>query len=148
MDKEVKKLKNSKFKISLNLILIILVFASCGDSWSDYTWSIDNKTEYNIVINSTGLKLENNLCPPNKVTVVFQDEPRSPKKLNCHCPPLILKEQIEFVVDDGKKHLTKDFFNDNNWDCSGDKKSSLIMVGKYYDNIKSIFIITEDDLSE
>jgi len=145
MDKEVKKMINSKFKISLNLIVIILVFASCGDSWSEYTWSIDNKTEYNIVI--TGLKLENILCPPNKLTVVFQDEPRSSKKLYCHCPPLI-KEQIEFVIDDGKKHLTKDFFNDNNWECSGDKKSSLIMVGKYYDNIKSIFMITEDDLSE
>ena len=119
---------------------------SCGDCWSDTTYSIDNKTEYNIIVQSTEIEIINKICPPNKETVIYRDDPRSKRELHCSCPSYISKEQIEFVVDDGNKHLRKDFFDNSNWKCTGDKRSSFAMGGKYYDNIINVFIITEDDL--
>ena len=143
-DKSKKQISSKTFLCKIALVVLMgFSLVSCGDSWSDYTFIIDNKTGYNINLHSTGIELENNICPHNKETVVFIDCPRTPKKLYCTCPPLILKEQIEFVIDDGKKHLTKDFWDSNNWECTGDKGSSLIMVGKYYYNIN--FDIVIDD---
>lgn len=122
---------------------------SCGDSDSEYSYCIDNKTEHEMSLCFPKQSLENIetiLLAANKETVIFQSYIRSPKKLSCTPPNFLLEDYTYFVVDDGKKHLTKDIFDENNWECTGDKKSSFIMVGSYYDNIKSVFTITKDDL--
>ena len=122
---------------------------SCGDSDSEYSYCIDNKTKYEMVLYFPEQSLENIetiLLAPNKETVIFQYYVSSPKKLSCSNLNFLVKDYTYLVIDDGKKQLTKDIFDENNWECKGDKKSSLIMVGSYYDNIKRVFIIAEDDL--
>jgi len=131
----------------LNLTIIILICMSCGDSFSKFAHSINNQTEYDIILYFTGQEFENQdpiLCPANQETIIFLMEDWSIKRINCSpCP---IKEYIKLVVDDGKKHLIKDFANDNNWECTGDKNWSFIMAGSYYAYIKSTFVIMEDDL--
>ena len=136
-------------RMLLKSIVIMFLCVGCGDSDSEYSYCIDNKTEYEMVLYFSKQSLENIetiLLAPNKETVIFQYYVHSPKKLSCTPPNFLLENHTYLVVDDDKKHLTKDIFDDNNWECTGDKKSDIIMVGSYYDNIKSIFIITGDDL--
>ena len=135
-------------KLWLNLIILFLC-VSCGDSDSEYYYCIDNKTKYEIVLyfpKQSLEEIETIFLPPNKETIIFQHYVHSPKKLSCTPPNFLLESYTYLVVDDDIKHLTKDIFDDNNWECKGNKKRSFIMVGSYYDDIKSIFIITEDDL--
>ena len=125
----------------------MLICTSCGDSWSDYAYSIDNQTKYDIILYFNGQESENQnpiLCPSNKETIILKMKNRSIKKLDCN--PFPLKEHMTFVIDEEEKHLIKDFFDVNNWKCTGDEDWSLIMVGNYYSYIKSTFIITEEDL--
>ena len=136
-------------KMWLNLIIIFFLCVSCGDSESEYSYCIDNRTEYEMVLyfsKQSLEKIETIFLPPNKETIIFQYYIHSPKKLSCTPPNFLLENYTYLVVDDDIKHLTKDIFDDNNWECTGNKTRSFIMVGSYYDDIKSIFIITEDDL--
>jgi hypothetical protein len=127
--------------------IITLICLSCGDSLSDYSYIIDNKTEYDIILcisEHTPNGQDSILCLPNTETLIFKGEFSSVKKLSCTLPPIT--EDIKIVVDEGKKHLTKEFSDINNWKCTGEEDWDLIMVGSYYSSIKSTFVITEDDL--
>ena len=122
------------------LSVIICFFASCGDSYSIYTFSIDNKTEYNIILYFdkqifTNSDTDSILCIPHSETIIFEMSGRSIKKLACSpCPS---SDYINVVVGTNEKHLIKGFSDINNWECSGATSWSLIMVGNYYSNIKS-----------
>jgi len=135
----------------LYLMLLIPLCISCGDSWSDDIYSIDNRTQYDIILyfhipdNISGLEdLDSILCPLNQETIIEQMTSRSVKQLSCR--PYVFKDYVELVVDGGNKHLIKDVSDDNNWVCTGEKDKSFIMVGSYYRVIKNSFIITENDL--
>ena len=127
--------------------IIMLICLSCGDSFSDYTYIIDNKTEYDVMLYFSE-QIPNGkdsiLCLSNTETLIFENWFWSVKKLSCSPPPIT--EDAKIVVDGGEKHLTKNFSDKNNWKCTGEKDWSLIMVGNYYSSIKSTFDITEKDL--
>ena len=129
------------------MIIITSICLGCGDSFSELTYSINNQTQYDIILYFTGQEFENKdsiLCLSNKETIIFQMEIWSPKKL--YCDPYPLKEYAKFVVDDSKKYLIKDISDINNWECTGKTDWHILMMGSYYNNIKSTFIITEEDL--
>ena len=127
------------------IVIIVLICMSCGDSFSEYVYCIENRTEYDVVLFTK--EQDSILCLPNKEIVLFQGEFWSSKNLN-YTPPLIIEyiTSITIVIDGNRKHLIKDFSDMNNWEYTGDEEWSLIMCGSYYSHIKRTFIITENDL--
>ena len=140
-------IKKKLIFISLSILTFLVMF-SCGDSESIYAYVVDNQTKYNIVLNFIGQDFENKgsiLLKPFTETVIEQEYYSSQKKLDCRLL-YFYKDNLQFVVDNGNKQLIKDVSDENNWICTGDKKSSLIMIGNYYNNLKSTFTITENNL--
>ncbi len=127
-----------------NLIFLSILLISCGDSDSKYITSIDNNSDYEIVV-----KVSNDstiLCPSNQETIIEDYWGGSLKKMSCVTPYIFTVKKAEIMIDDSSKILTKDIYDDNNWTCRGEEEWSLVMVGNYYSKIQTTLTINNDDI--
>jgi len=132
-------------------IVIILCLVSCGDSWSKYEFYLDNQTKFDIkvyILSNNAEKQDSIVCPSKTKTRILSNEEFRSKREGLSCLPTQLFDWYTMCidVDSGQKILTKDFYNENNWDCSGTKDFSVAMFSNVYLDVSSTFIITEDDL--
>ncbi len=128
----------------LNLIFVSILLTSCGDSESKYITSIDNNSDYEIVV-----KISNDstvLCPSNQETIIEDYWGGSLKKMSCATPYIFAVKKAEVMIDDSSKILTKDIYDDINWTCRGEEEWSLVMVGNYYSEIETTLTINNDDI--
>lgn len=126
------------------LTTICLTLISCGDSYSLYIMSIDNKSNYDIVLNINDVydsdEIITILCLANKETIIDEGWGESVKQISCQTPYVFRGNMAEIIIDNGNKQLIKDISADNNWDCEGEKDKG------YYSKIKSTFVIYESDI--
>ena len=128
-------------------LLIACVFLTgCGDSRSEYITSINNNTDYEIILQFPGDSTK--VCQPNQETVIEEYEASSLKKMSCMTPYILRDNNVTIIVDEGNKTLVKDITDDNNWDCNGDEGWSLIMVGKFYSEIRTVFTVNDEDIKD
>ena len=128
-------------------LLIVCVFLTgCGDSFSEYITSIKNNTDYEIVLLFPGDSSK--VCQPNQETIIEERWSSSITIMSCSVPYIIKEFNVEVVVDEGNKILTKDIYDDNNWICSGEEDWSLIMGGRYYSVIRTVFTVNDDDIED
>jgi len=104
-----------------------------------YINSINNSSSYDIVVHLQDDSIID--CLPGQETII--DEFYGNGVMNLFRPPHRFKNIIsEVIVDGGSKILTKDIFDDNNWNIKGDKD------GKFYGKIRSSFVINEENIKE
>jgi hypothetical protein len=120
------------------IILLLITSAgliSCGDEYISYKLYMDNQTNDTINISFTS-KNHTIVCLPHSVSLIYGTEGRVVSNFECN-PQLFKnsKSEIKITTNTGKI-LKKDIFNNNNWECSGDKKKGWDMI----------FVITENDL--
>jgi hypothetical protein len=129
--------------------MIALCFMSCGDSWTEYEFYVDNQTEFNVTIYISNKTQDSILCLPNTKTNILSDGDFRSKRGTLSCLPTKLSDwyTINIVVDNGQKNITKDFFNEDNWECSGTKDFSVAMFSNIYIEVESTFVITDEDVS-
>ena len=127
------------------LTAICLTLISCGDSYCLYMMSIDNKSNYDIVLNIKDIYDSGDIttiqCPANKETIADEGWGETVKKISCEAPYIFKNDMTKIIVDEGNKRLIKDISADNNWDCDGEKGR-----GRYYIKIKHTFVIHESDI--
>lgn len=68
--------------------------------------------------------------------------------MSCSVPYIIKEFNVEVIVDEENKILTKDIYDDNNWICSGEEDWSLIMGGRYYSVIRTVFTVNDEDIKD
>jgi hypothetical protein len=128
------------------LIIASLLLTSCGDSESKYITSIINNTDFGIIVQFS--EDSTIFCQPNQETIIEEYWGGSVKKMSCMSPYIFKNNDALVIVDEGNKVLTKDISDDNNWSCSGDEEWSLIMVGNYYSEIRTIFTVNDEDIKD
>jgi hypothetical protein len=126
------------------LLMMSVNLVSCGDSESIYITSINNKTDYEIILR---FSVDSTIvCQPYKETIIEDYWGSSVKEMSCIAPYIFRNNNVEIIIDNGNKILIKDITDDNNWSCKGDEERSLIMVGSYYSKITTTFIINDVDI--
>ncbi|ORL45089.1 hypothetical protein IIF7_13290 [Zunongwangia atlantica 22II14-10F7] len=135
---------NMKCLISLFIICFFLI--SCGDSDSKYITSITNNTDYKIIVQI--FQDTTIICESFQETIIEDNWGRSVKEMNCAVPDIFLNGDAEIIIDDGNKILTKNIIDDKNWICIGEEDWSLIMVGSFYNEIKTTFIVNQEDITK
>jgi len=128
------------------LLIASLLLTSCGDSESKYITSINNNTDFRIVLQFQ--EDSTIVCQSNQETIVEEYWGGSVKKMSCMSPYIFKNNDSVVIVDEGNKILTKDISDDNNWSCSGDEDWSLIMVGNYYSEIRTTFTVNDEDIKD
>ena len=128
------------------LLVASLLLTSCGDSESKYITSINNNTDFEIVVRFS--EDSTIVCNPNQETIIVENWGGSVKKMSCMSPYFFKNNDAVIIVDEGNKILTKDISDDNNWSCSGDEDWSLIMVGNYYSEIRTSFTVNDEDIKD
>lgn len=128
------------------LFVVSVVFTSCGDSDSRYITSINNNTDYEIAVHL--FEDSTIICQSNQETIIEDYYAGSVKKMSCMAPYIFTNNEAEIIIDDGNKILIKDISDDNNWSCSGEEDWSLIMVGSYYIEIKTTFVVNDEDIKD
>jgi hypothetical protein len=136
----------NKMKQMFYLIIAIVFLTSCGDSDSLYITSIDNNSDYEIVVKFS--EDSTILCLPNQETIIEEDYGGSITELSCMTPYIFSNNDAEIIIEDGNKTLAKDVTDDNNWTCSGEEDWSLIMVGNYYSEIMTTFTVSNEDIKD
>ena len=127
------------------LAAICFTLISCGDTYSLYTMSIDNKSNYNILLKVKEISDTTIICFANKETIIDEGWGESVKEISCQTPYVFRENMAEIIIDEGNKRLIKDISDENNWNCEG-KKGRSFMGGSYYTKIKSTFVITDSDI--
>ena len=128
------------------LLLISVVLTSCGDSESIYITSINNNSDYEIIVH---FPVDSSLvCNSNQETIIEEYWGSSVKKMSCMTPYIFKHDKAEIIINGGAKLLTKDIYDDNNWLCKGEEEWSIIMVGSYYSKITTTFVITNEDIKD
>ena len=127
------------------MTVLCVGLVSCGDSESIYVTSINNNTSCKVIVNFPDSTI---VCLPNQETIIEEGWGGSVKKLSCFAPYIFRNNIAEIVIDGDNKILTKDISDDNNWNCSGERDWSLIMVGSYYSKITTTFVINEEDIKD
>jgi len=128
------------------LLLISVGLTSCGDSDSTYITSINNNSDYEIIVH---FPVDSSLvCNSNQETIIEEYWAGSVKKMSCMTPFIFKHDKAEIIINGGAKILTKDIYDDNNWLCKGEEEWSLIMVGSYYSKITTTFVITNEDIKD
>lgn len=130
----------------LFLLFASLLLTSCGDSDSKYITSINNNTDFGIVVRFS--EDSTIVCLPNQETIIEEHWGGSVKKMSCMSPYIFKNNHAVVIVDEGNKTLIKDISDDNNWSCSGEEDWSLIMVGNYYSEIKTTFTVNDEDIKD
>jgi len=126
--------------------MISVYLTSCGDSDSIYITSINNNTDYEIIVRFT---VDSTMvCKPKQETIIEEYWGSSVKKMSCMSPYIFKNSIAKIIIDEGNKILTKDITDDNNWSCKGDEDRSLIMVGSYYSKITTTFVISDVDIKD
>jgi hypothetical protein len=126
--------------------MISVYLTSCGDSDSIYITSINNNTDYEIIVRFTVDSAM--VCKPKQETIIEEYWGSSVKKMSCMSPYIFKNSIAKIIIDEGNKILTKDITDDNNWSCKGDEDRSLIMVGSYYSKITTTFVISDVDIKD
>ena len=129
-----------------SLFIISFILTSCGDSDSKYITSITNNTDYKIVVQL--FQDTTIICDSFQETIIEDNWGRSVKEMRCTVPNIFSNRDAEIIIDDGNKILTKNMTNDKNWTCIGEEEWSLIMIGSYYSEIKTTFIVNQEDIKD
>ena len=127
------------------MTVLCISFVSCGDSFSTYITSINNNTNYNVFVNFPDSTI---VCQPNNETIIEESWWGSGKKLSCFAPYIFRNNIAKIVIDGEHKILIKAISDNNNWNCRGEERWSLIMVGRYYSKITTTFVINDEDLKD
>ena len=137
--------KRNNYIKQLFLLVANIFFMSCGDSESLYITSIKNNTNFEMIVHFRDNSIIE--CPSKQETIIEKFWGSSVKNMKCTTPYIFNKRNIsKIIINGGNRILTKNISDDNNWNCNGDKAWSLIMVGSFYANITTTFIINDEDI--